>query len=98
MFALETMRFFCERFAQPHTAYKSVHVAGSKGKGSVCAFTACILQKAGYRTGLYASPHVCDIRERIKRPDSFFSDSEYLNNAQSFITQAQQYIAANPSK
>lgn len=98
MFALETMRFFCERFAQPHTAYKSVHVAGSKGKGSVCAFTACILQKAGYRTGLYASPHVCDIRERIKRPDSFFSDSEYRNNAQSFITQAQQYIAGKPKQ
>lgn len=98
MFALETMKFLCERFANPCTAYKSIHVAGSKGKGSVCAFSACILQKAGYRTGLYASPHVCDIRERIKRADSFFSDSEYRDNAQKFITQAQQYIAGKPKQ
>lgn len=51
---------------QPHTAYATVHVAGTNGKGSVSHMLAAILQSAGYKTGLFTSPHMVDFRERIR--------------------------------
>ena len=53
-------------FGHPHRSYPSIHVAGTNGKGSVCHILASVLQEAGYRTGLYTSPHLLDFRERIK--------------------------------
>lgn len=50
----------------PEDSFKSVHVAGTNGKGSTSSMIASILQKAGYKTGLYTSPHLKDFRERIK--------------------------------
>ncbi len=50
----------------PHRRYKTIHVAGSNGKGSVSHTLAAILQSAGYTTGLYTSPHILDFRERIR--------------------------------
>ncbi len=50
----------------PHTRFRTVHVAGTNGKGSVAHMTASVLLAAGYRTGLYTSPHLKDFRERIK--------------------------------
>jgi dihydrofolate synthase/folylpolyglutamate synthase len=50
----------------PHTQYKTIHVAGTNGKGSTSHLLASILQEAGYKTGLYTSPHLLDFRERIK--------------------------------
>ncbi len=50
----------------PHTSFKSVHVAGTNGKGSVSHILASVLQTAGYKTGLYTSPHLKDFRERIR--------------------------------
>ncbi len=50
----------------PHNNLRSVHVAGTNGKGSVAHMVASILQEAGYKTGLYTSPHLKDFRERIK--------------------------------
>lgn len=45
---------------------KVVHVAGSKGKGSTCAMVEGILRECGYSTGLFTSPHLCDVRERVR--------------------------------
>jgi dihydrofolate synthase/folylpolyglutamate synthase len=56
----------CESLNNPHTKFKSVHVAGTNGKGSVSHMLAAILQTAGYKTGLYTSPHLKDFRERIR--------------------------------
>ncbi len=53
-------------FGHPHTQFKTIHVAGTNGKGSVSHILASILQEAGYKTGLYTSPHLKDFRERIK--------------------------------
>lgn len=53
-------------FNSPHCSFKSIHVAGTNGKGSVSHSIASILQEAGYKTGLYTSPHLIDFRERIK--------------------------------
>src|SRR5215471_15477806 len=50
----------------PHKRFKSIHIAGTNGKGSVSHMLASILQSAGYKTGLYTSPHLKDFRERIK--------------------------------
>jgi dihydrofolate synthase / folylpolyglutamate synthase len=56
----------CGFLDNPHTKFKSVHVAGTNGKGSVSHMLAAIFQTAGYKTGLYTSPHLKDFRERIK--------------------------------
>jgi dihydrofolate synthase/folylpolyglutamate synthase len=56
----------CERLGNPHQKFKSIHVAGTNGKGSVSHMLAAVLQTAGYKTGLYTSPHLYDFRERIK--------------------------------
>lgn len=56
----------CERLGNPHKKFKSIHVAGTNGKGSVSHMLAAIFQTAGYKTGLYTSPHLYDFRERIK--------------------------------
>jgi dihydrofolate synthase/folylpolyglutamate synthase len=53
-------------FNHPHKQYKTIHVAGTNGKGSVSHALASVLQAAGYRTGLYTSPHLKDYRERIR--------------------------------
>ena len=53
-------------FGHPHRKYMTIHVAGTNGKGSVSHTLAAILQSAGYRVGLYTSPHLVDFRERIR--------------------------------
>lgn len=53
-------------FGHPHLKFRSIHVAGTNGKGSVSHLLASVLQEAGYRTGLYTSPHLVDFRERIR--------------------------------
>src|SRR5687767_14877845 len=63
---LEPVRDLCARLGHPERAFRSVHVAGTKGKGSVSALIARGLDAAGLRTGLYASPHVEHVRERVK--------------------------------
>jgi dihydrofolate synthase/folylpolyglutamate synthase len=56
----------CEHLGNPHQKFKSLHIAGTNGKGSVSHMLAAILQTAEYKTGLYTSPHLYDFRERIK--------------------------------
>ena len=56
----------CEHLGNPHHIFKSIHIAGTNGKGSVSHMLAAILQTAGFKTGLYTSPHLKDFRERIK--------------------------------
>ncbi len=53
-------------FGSPHQQFKTIHVAGTNGKGSVSHMLASVLQEAGYKTGLYTSPHLVDFRERIR--------------------------------
>lgn len=65
-FKLERMRAFLQELEIPYQSKKVVHIAGSKGKGSTCAIIANILKEAGYLVGLYTSPHLVDIRERIR--------------------------------
>lgn len=63
---LERISAVLERLGNPQDKLKCIHVAGTNGKGSVCAILAAILQEAGFKTGLYTSPHIFDYTERIK--------------------------------
>lgn len=63
---LDTSIALAGLFGNPHQAYRSVHVAGTNGKGSTSHLLASMLQLAGYRVGLYTSPHLVDFRERIR--------------------------------
>lgn len=65
-FDLDRMREFASRIGNPERDFQSLHVAGSKGKGSVSAFCAYALREAGYRVGLFTSPHLKDFEERIQ--------------------------------
>jgi len=56
----------CDHLKQPQNGFKSIHVAGTNGKGSTSHMLASVFQEAGYKTGLYTSPHLKDFRERIK--------------------------------
>ena len=63
----------------PERKFKSIHVAGTNGKGSVSHFLASILQNSGYKVGLYTSPHLVDFRERIRINGQMISE-EYVTN------------------
>ena len=56
----------CSALGNPEKEFKSIHIAGTNGKGSVSHMLAAILQQAGYKTGLYTSPHLRDFRERFR--------------------------------
>lgn len=65
-------------FGHPHRKFRTVHVAGTNGKGSVSHMTASVLQEAGYRTGLYTSPHLKDFRERIRVNGEMIPEEEVV--------------------
>lgn len=65
-FELERIKEFLGLLNNPQNYLNCIHVAGTKGKGSTCAFIAYILRQAGHRVGLYTSPHLSDFRERIR--------------------------------
>jgi dihydrofolate synthase/folylpolyglutamate synthase len=67
-----------EIFGHPHRKYKTIHVAGTNGKGSVSHMLAAVFQSAGYNTGLYTSPHLKDFRERIKINGQMISEEEVI--------------------
>lgn len=85
IFWLDTIDYLCKRFDNPQDYAPCVHVAGSKGKGSVSRMIACILQEAGYNVGLYMSPHITDFRERICKPTCFLSEEIYEKTIKELI-------------
>lgn len=70
-FNLKRMERLLEPFGNPHERFRSIHIAGTKGKGSCAAMVASILKEAGLRVGLYTSPHLVSPRERIRVFDKF---------------------------
>nr|WP_321452916.1 folylpolyglutamate synthase/dihydrofolate synthase family protein [uncultured Carboxylicivirga sp.] len=66
-------------FKHPHKNFKTIHVAGTNGKGSVSHCLASVLQQAGYKTGLYTSPHLIDFRERIKVNGEMISEQAVID-------------------
>ena len=94
---LKNMHLFASLWGHPESAYKSVHIAGSKGKGSVSIMLSSILKEVGYKVGLYTSPHVEDFRERVSCGGSFFSDEAYGKGYKKIIDFFEKNLKDNPS-
>ena len=73
---LDRMHRLLARLGDPHLRTPFLHVAGTKGKGSTSAMLAAILQRAGYRTGLFTSPHLCCVEERFQVNSEMITDDE----------------------
>ena len=71
-------------YGNPHRRYRTIHIAGTNGKGSVSHLLAAILQGAGYKTGLFTSPHLVDFRERIRINGQMITEDEVLE----FVTRS----------
>lgn len=78
-----------EALGNPELKFKSIHVAGTNGKGSVSHFLASILQEAGYKVGLYTSPHLVDFRERIRINGEMIPQQEVVD----FVERNRQLFA-----
>ena len=78
----------CEALQNPQQQFKTIHIAGTNGKGSTSHMLAAVLQEAGYKTGLYTSPHLVDFRERIRVNGSMIPESfviRFTENAMPLI-------------
>ncbi|WP_420604156.1 bifunctional folylpolyglutamate synthase/dihydrofolate synthase [Flagellimonas sp.] len=87
---LDNILYFSKVLGNPHEKFKSIHVAGTNGKGSSSHMLASILQEAGYKVGLYTSPHLKDFRERIKIngvPASKEFVVDFIQNHKPFLEQ-----------
>jgi hypothetical protein len=88
---LDGIKKFCNYLGEPHQKFKSIHVAGTNGKGSSSHMLAAILQEAGYKVGLYTSPHLKDFRERIKINGQEIPEEEVV----SFVYSHKDYMSQN---
>ena len=86
---LERIKNLLDKIGNPEKNLKCVHVAGTNGKGSVCAMIFYVLKEAGYKVGLYTSPHLKKFNERIRINGDFITDKEivgYFLKIKPFIT------------
>lgn len=90
---LDRMRALLERLGNPQNRLRIIHVAGTKGKGSTSAMLATVLQQAGYRTGLFTSPHLTRLEERIQVDGQSISPKE-LAAAMTDVAAAVQHLDA----
>ena len=77
IYNLSRIEALLELLGDPHTAARTIHIAGTKGKGSTAALCDAALHAAGYRTGFYSSPHLHSFRERIRRDTKAISETEF---------------------
>ena len=81
-YRLDRVRHMLQLLGNPQNSYRTIHIAGSKGKGSTAAFIANAIQALGFKTGLYMSPHVSDYRERFSLCGRFIDDESLINTAE----------------
>jgi len=89
-YSLEHLEELLHRMGDPHLTAKTVHIAGTKGKGSVAAMIAKVLSACGYKTGLYTSPHLHTLKERIEVDGRLISEEEFA----ALMTGAKPYFEA----
>ena len=92
---LETTHKLDEHFGHPHQQFKTIHIAGTNGKGSCSHTIAAVLQCAGYRVGLFTSPHLIDFRERIRINGEMITGrvcSQFRRRASLFLRAAAPFI------
>lgn len=93
-FGLEAVQRLAERAGSPHKALRFIHVAGTNGKGSTCAMLESIYRAAGWRVGLYTSPHLVSFRERIQVDRELIPESDVAR----LVTEAQPWLAEFPKE
>src|SRR3989338_9609684 len=87
--SLDNMNILLKKLKNPEQSLKAIHVAGTNGKGSVCAMLSSILKEAGYKVGMYISPHLKDFRERFLingKKISVKDFMKYFNKVKPLIT------------
>ncbi|NNF45617.1 MAG: bifunctional folylpolyglutamate synthase/dihydrofolate synthase [Desulfofustis sp.] len=77
---LEAMRSSLAALGSPEETCPAVHVAGTNGKGSVCSMLRSVMSTAGYKTGLYTSPHLSSVRERFRIDDHYISEADFCRH------------------
>ncbi len=87
---LQTSLDLDTHFNHPHTRFKSIHIGGTNGKGSTSHLIAAILQRQGYKTGLYTSPHLVDFRERIRVNGKMIPKEDVVDFVERFQTSGYQ--------
>ena len=87
---LERIQLLLNGFGNPHTKLKYIHVAGTNGKGSVCSMISSILTSAGYKVGLYTSPHLIEFNERIRINGLKITDEEMLPILEELMPKAKE--------
>jgi dihydrofolate synthase/folylpolyglutamate synthase len=95
---LENVAELLDRLGNPHNEFRSVHVAGTNGKGSVCAYIAKILHEAGYKVGLYTSPHLVRLNERIQIDGEQISDGRLEELAGRTMVVAEEMASESAEK
>lgn len=85
---LDTVTALAAMFGEPHKRLKTIHVAGTNGKGSTAHTLAAVLQSAGYKTGLFTSPHLLDFRERIRIDGKMIGEDEVTTFVESYLSRA----------
>ncbi len=83
---LDNTNLLDRHFGHPHRSYKTIHVGGTNGKGSVSHTLASVLQSAGYKVGLYTSPHLVDFRERIRVNGEMITKQRVVNFVEDMIS------------
>lgn len=89
-FGLESIQALLAELGNPQDSLQIVHVAGSNGKGSTSAFMASFLKQSGYKTGLYTSPHLCDVRERFRINGLWMSPRDFERHTQEVLRACQK--------
>jgi len=90
-FDLSRFRNFCDTIGNPQQEFDSIHVAGTNGKGSTCNILASVFQKAGYKTGVYTSPHIITFDERFRINNDVISSDELLQFFNTYIDIIEEY-------
>ncbi len=91
-FNLNRMKRLLKKLGDPHKKIRTVHIAGTKGKGSTATMLAEMLEACGYKVGLYTSPHICDVRERIRINGEMIQQVKMTR----LIVRAQPHIEKTP--
>lgn len=95
---LENITELLDRLGNPQNDWKSVHVAGTNGKGSVCAFVSSVLRHAGFKVGLYTSPHLVDLNERIQVNGENIGDERLEELAAQVREVSEDMASSSPEK
>lgn len=93
---LENTRQVLEKMGRPDRKMKLIHVAGTNGKGSVCAYLSSILSSAGKQVGLFTSPHLVDINERFQMNQEIISDEVFLEGFDAVMDAVHELLKEHP--